>query len=420
MKITGIIAEYNPFHNGHAYQLKCAKEQTGADYLAAVMSGNFVQRGAPALLDKYVRTEMALFGGADLVLELPALWAAASAEYFAVAGVSLLEQLGCIDVLSCGCETPKEGMFSIICGQLGCESSEYRQQLTAFLKKGISYAKARELALLAQLPDMEPVAIREILGNPNNILALEYQKAVQKLHSAMRLHLVHRKGQAYHSVSMEQPMASAAAIRKFLQDAGRFWNVQERAKVMECMPPDAYRLLQQYSDVRPFLYEEDCSQMLHYCLLAHAKGGYGGFADCSADFSNKIRRHLNEYTDFTQFCALLKSKDIAYARIRRVLLHILLNIRGDDYAFWRSRAYVPYAKVLGFRREAGELLAHIKKHSAIPLLMCAADAKKICSKEPERGFFQKQAFADSLYRAMAVQKGGKPLPDEPRRQMVVI
>ena len=138
MQITGIIAEYNPFHNGHAFQLTQARKQTDADFIIIVMSGNFVQRGAPALMDKYTRAKMALMQGADLVVELPALWSCASAEYFAGAAVSLLYQLGCINTLCYGCETPVSDVYAKICDLLADEPPAYRQLLTDNLSCGMA------------------------------------------------------------------------------------------------------------------------------------------------------------------------------------------------------------------------------------------------------------------------------------------
>lgn len=415
MNITGIIAEYNPFHNGHAYHLSRAKEQTGADFLIVIMSGNFVQRGAPALIDKSIRAKMALLEGADLVIELPPLWSSASAQFFAGAGAALLENLGCVNALCYGCETPEHALFSIIANLLTEEPAAYRQALTGFLKEGASYASARQKSLIRLLPEQKPSDVTKILEHPNNILALEYTRAITDMHSSMRLCPIQRKGQDYHSKNVLETFASATAIRNYLakrQDSSLL-------PIKHALPESTYCLLDSCQNTYPFIFPNDLTQMTHYCLIKNEATGFCDFADCTPDLSNKIRRYLQRYIDFESFCTLLKSKDIAYTRISRILLHILLDIRTDDYSFWRSKSYIPYARVLGFRKEASGLLTRLKRHSSIPLLTMASDAKKILSGQ-SMDFFQKHLFADSIYRALVMEKSRQTVPDEYRRQLVKI
>lgn len=421
MKITGIITEYNPFHNGHAYQLTQARKETNADYMIIAMSGNFVQRGAPALLDKFVRAKMALLEGADLVLELPAPWSCASAEYFAEAGIALLSRLGCVDTLCYGCETPSADVYEKILTLLNHETPSYQQLLTDHLKSGQSFARAREYALLELLPHTDADAAAEILKNPNNILALEYQKAIAKLSDVhhrprMQVHPILRQGEGYHSDCVHQAMPSASAIRRFL--AGQ---PADYAHTLEpAMPDTARRLLLDYAGRYPFLYEDDCSQMLHYSLLKNAADGFARYADCSPELSDKIIRNLNGYTGFTDFCTRLKSKDLAYTRISRVLLHILLEVRQDSCVYWRSHSYMPYARMLGFRKQSQALLSHIKKHASIPLLARPADAKKNLSDTDAADFYRKHGFADAVYRALVLGKSGCKLKHEFEQPPIIV
>lgn len=415
MNITGIIAEYNPFHNGHAYHLSCAREKTDADFLIVVMSGNFVQRGEPALLDKSTRAKMALLDGADLVIELPPLWSSASAQYFASAAVSLLAQLGCVHALCYGCESPDSALFSAIAKLISKESDAYRQLLADFLKEGASYASARQKTLVQLLPEHEPDAVGQILDNPNNILALEYTKAASDIHASIHLCPVMRKGAGYHSKNVADKFSSATAIRNYL--AGRADS--SLLPVKHALPDHTYDLLSHYQDSCPFIFSNDLSQMMHYCLLKNKVLGFRHFADCTPDLSHKICRHLNDYTDFDSFCMMLKSKNTAYTRISRVLLHILLDIHREDYAFWRNCSYIPYARILGFRKSASSLLTQLKRQSSIPLFTRASDSKKILS-EQSIDFFQKNLFADSIYRALTMEKGSRFVPDEYRRQLIII
>ncbi|MDE7311723.1 MAG: nucleotidyltransferase family protein [Eubacterium sp.] len=427
MNITGIIAEYNPFHNGHAHQLTRARTETDADYIIIVMSGNFVQRGAPALLDKYTRTKMALLEGADLVIELPALWSSASAEYFAGAGVSLLNRLGCVDTLCYGCETPpgqtaSQNVYEKLLWFFENETPQYKKQLSDALTSGASYAQARQNALLSMLPDCDQAIAMEILKNPNNILALEYQKALAKISSPIRVHPVLRQGEGYHSSHLSGSFASASAIRRFLasRPAAKNGFSWQQAPLKHAMPASALRLLLEYERSYPLLYENDCSHMLHYCLLSHAADGFAGYADCTPDLSNRILKHLGGYTGFSGFCTLLKSKNLAYTRVSRMLTHILLDIRQSDYAYWRSHSYMPYAKVLGFRKDARSLLTHLKKQTSVPLLTRAADARNILTAPDDKAFFQKQVFADAVYEAMALEKSGRNITQRHRQQIVIV
>ena len=415
MNITGVIAEYNPFHNGHAYHLSCAKKKTNADFLIVVMSGNFVQRGTPALLDKSTRAKMALLGGADLVIELPPLWSSASAQYFASAAVSLLAQLGCVHSLCYGCESPDSALFSIIAKIIAKEPDEYRQLLTGFLKEGASYASARQKTLVQLLPEHETDAVTQLLDTPNNILALEYTKAAFDIHASINLCPIMRKGAGYHSKNVTDSFSSATAIRKFLASRAD----SSLLPIKHALPDHTYHLLSHYQDSCPFIFSNNLSQMVHYCLLKNKDSGFRHFADCTPDLSNKICRHLNDYTDFDSFCMMLKSKNTAYTRISRVLLHILLDIHMEDYTFWRSHSYIPYARILGFRKSATNLLTQLKRHSSIPLFTRASASNKILSEQSMK-FFQKHLFADSIYRALTMEKGSPYVPDEYRRQLIII
>ena len=218
MKIAGIIAEYNPFHTGHAYHIQKTRELTGADYIVVVMSGDFVQRGAPALYSKHLRTRMALLGGADLVFELPATHACESAEFFAQSAVGLLDGLGCVDVLSFGSESGDIEPFLKLGAFLATETPEYQNLLKEYLKKGESFPKARSLALQELLSDTD-TDTGTFLQTPNNILGVEYCKALCRRNSPIRPFTVKREGNAYHEESLKEQFPSASAIRALWKSA---------------------------------------------------------------------------------------------------------------------------------------------------------------------------------------------------------
>ena len=238
MKTAGIIAEYNPFHNGHAYHIAETRKRTGADYIIVVMSPDFVQRGEAALLDKWSRTRCALEAGADLVLQLPAWNAVGSAEYFAEGGVSLLSHLGICDLLSFGCETefPELLRKAAAFFSMDTEPEPYREILRQKLKEGMTFPQARAEAFgtlpsgtafseirsgLTQgssVPEPDQISrIRNILDSPNNVLAIEYEKALLRMGSPMKIFPVRRIGSGHNEEAYSGAFSSASSIRSLLR-----------------------------------------------------------------------------------------------------------------------------------------------------------------------------------------------------------
>lgn len=342
MKTISIIAEYNPFHNGHAWQIAEAKRRTSADFALIVMSGDFVQRGEPAVLDKFSRTRMALLGGADLVLELPVRYAAGSAEYFARGACSLLASLNVTDTLCFGCETEDPAAFSALSSLLANEPEAFRRYLRSYLAAGNSYPKARLLALESCFfpdssqsspgydshfasdadplsPPGNPFSFKtstELLSFPNNTLGLEYLIACRRLKASFDFLPVKRQGASYHSSLPQGNFASATAIRK--------------NPALACgYMPDVCRELYEHAVSGQMLHSiDDYSDLLHYALLMQKD--YTAFLDVNADLSDRIRKLLPQYKSFSSFVSLLKTKQVTEARIRRSLLHILLGIRKKE------------------------------------------------------------------------------------------
>ncbi len=415
MKAVGIIAEYNPFHNGHAYQIQKAKELSHADYAVVAMSGNFVQRGAPAILDKFIRTYMALSGGADFVFELPAVWATASAEYFASAGVALFDALGCIDCISFGCETPDLPLLSKIADILSDEPEIYAKRLRSFLKQGLPFPSARKQALAG----IFHADLSGVLGSPNNILALEYLKALIRQKSALCPVLIERKGSGYHETDLNQKYCSATALRNLLLSPSC---CQENFRLSDTLsslaPQEAASCLM--SLPAHFLTENDFSSVLYYKLLCERSRGFSLYADSSQELSNRICRALSNFRSFKNFCEKLKSKDMTYTRISRLLFHILLDIRQKDYENGRKLGYIPYLRLLGFRKEASGFFSEIKKHALRPVITKPAQEISLLS-EPARLMFQKDIFSSDLYYGTREQKdalqnlSGQICPDKASR-----
>ncbi len=369
MKTVGIIAEYNPFHNGHLYQMLEARKQSGADYLVVVMSPDFVQRGEPALLDKWTRARMALDGGADLVLELPVRYATGSAEFFASGAISVLSGLGVVDSLSFGCEMNQSSGLSHTAGTLfeyakflsEDEPEEYSAMLKKNLKNGMSYAQARCLAYLSYTGRDDENAL---LNSPNNILAVEYMKAILRSGAGMSVLPILRIGAGYNDKKIQKALnsdrtgmpsgtmfASATGIRSAL-DAG--------SDIRNLMPPTALKLLMDEISLHRFLVPADLDLPLHLALY-EKRSSLTDYVDVSEDLANRIEHLLPQYLGFDQFTALLKTRQIAYTRVRRALLHILLGLKKDH-------SKISCARVLGFRKDSSALLHEIKKKASIPLI----------------------------------------------------
>lgn len=395
MKTVGIIAEYNPFHNGHAYHIQKAKELTGADFCVVVMSGNFVQRGMPALMDKHLRASCALAGGADLVLELPVCYAVSSAEYFANGAVALLDQLGIIDSLCFGSECGDIGILSQFAEELLSESPSFKKELDHKLRLGYSYPQSRNAALEASAPHL--TAYTNVLSTPNNILGIEYCKAIIALKSRIVPCTVKRAGASYHDNSLESSFCSAQAIRESLrQSAVPDTVIRQVPAYVKELAEDAY--LKSYP-----IFSDDISLLVHYSLLSRNAFGFTDYPDIDRELSDRIRKQLPKYHDFESFCELLKSKNRTYVRISRSLLHILLDIRKEDFARYRKEGPVFYARMLGFRESAAPLLSAIKEKSQIPLLSKLADAEKQLA-PTALSMLEKDIYASHIYQSVVRHK----------------
>ncbi len=411
MRVNGIIAEYNPFHNGHEYHLEESLRRTGADFTIVVMSGNFVQRGAPALLDKHIRAEMALRCGADLVLELPVLYASSSAEYFAAGAAALLDKLGVVTHLCFGSESGDALLLLKIAALLLDESGAYRSALRNFLRCGYSYPNARAEALMQCYPFLE--AHREIFASPNNILGIEYCKALLRRRSAITPETVTRIGSGYHDSRTSSRFCSALAIRQALYAGNALEQLGPH------IPAQILPLLSSSLSGRPPLRPDVFSHILYYKLFIEKEQGYEKYLDVSADLSNRIRNLLGKYTGFEAFCDLLKTKDMTYTRISRCLLHILLDIWNSHMEQGQEMDYAPYARALGFRKSAAPLLRAIKKHASIPLITKLADAENSLSDEALR-LLKQDIRCSELYRGAAAIPSGKTTQSEYSIPLVIL
>ena len=377
-RVIGIVAEFNPFHEGHAYLLREARERFGAAYVVIVMSGDFVQRGEPAILSKYDRTRAAISAGADLVLQLPVMFSTAAAEDFAGAAVAVLERTGICDCLLFGSESADPSLLQKTadflaaeqqCQQVVSENEQIYEQILQFRQllrqrqaEGLSFPKARSMAL------SEVLALpADFL--PNDVLGIEYLKAIQLQKAAMTPCILQR----------DALLKSAHSIRReMLASRDKSGESHERYR-----KPD------------------DFSDMLSYQLLRLQREGipFSDFQDVSAELSQSIARQCREKHSFTERIELLKTKNLTHARISRGLLHILLEIRREDYEKTKKRGFLPCLRVLGVSRAGRELLSKLPE----PLMISPARTLKQYPMLAENPSLQADFFASALWQQFSAQ-----------------
>ena len=423
IKTAGIIAEYNPFHNGHHYQIEEVRRLTGADYVIAAMSGDFVQRGEPAIFDKYTRTHMALCGGADLVVELPALFATSSAEDFAACGVALLSALG-TDMLCFGSESGNLELLQEAAGILTEEPPEWKGLLQGYLKQGENFPAARCHAMetLTGKPEFA-----SLLSSPNNILAVEYLKALRRQNAPMQPVTIQRKGAGYHDTDASGPLASASALRELLRSkpsCGESGSASSAPAVSAAlsaqMPPAVFSALSESGALAAPLFADDLTELLNFRLLAAIRNqeDLSRFADLAPDLAARLTKQALQFAPFSERIARLKSRSYTYTRISRALLHLTLGITGEEIRNAKALGYAPYARILGFKKSAGPLLSHLREKSRIPLITKTADAGNILSPEA-LSVLETDFYASHVYQSLLAARG-RTLRNEYTKSVIVL
>lgn len=356
MKTLGIITEYNPFHKGHAYMIEEAKRKAGADRVVAVMSGSFVQRGEPAIFDKWTRAEAALKNGIDMVLELPVLFAAANAETFARAAVHILEESGIVDVLCFGSESGDLPSLQEAAKLMSNETEEFQHLLKEYLDEGLSYptARAKALETVSQINS-------EILSRPNHILALEYLKALDYYSCSMEPMTIKREGD-YNSPSLTDGYASAAAIRKALAE-------NRSTEAMTQLPENTHDLYNKALSLgtAPVFWEE-LAPALHYKLRTTSAEELREIAEVTEGLENRILHSIDTCYEMKDILDFIKTKRYTRTKIQRILLHILLDIKEKEVSYYLNLPKMPYIRVLGFQKERSDILADLTENAKCPVL----------------------------------------------------
>lgn len=382
MKAVGLVTEYNPFHNGHLYHLNKAMELTGADISVAVMSGDFVQRGEPAVLDKYTRTSMALNSGVNLVVELPVNYAVSSAESFAAGALKVLDYIKA-DSIAFGSESGNIERLSKLAHILCDNEDTLYKEISKYTANGISYAAARQ-KVVEKLTDKDTAAM---LTSSNNILAVEYLKAIIKNNYAIKPYTLQRQGDSYNDTDIRSEYASATALRENLK----------ADNISEYIPVKAGLILSSNTN---YIYPDDITEALFTRLLdIFFASNYDKnvfieivmqYPDVSKEIAGRLYKSAmdmitrtvpqgaeskdNGVFSFGSLCEHIKTKEVPLSRIKRALVRITL---GLDKKHMEKYANEPYIRVLGFDKKGQEYLSYIRKTVEVPLITKTADYKEI-------------------------------------------
>ena len=407
MGIVGLITEYNPFHMGHEYHIKKAKELTGSDQVAVLMSGNFVQRGYPAFMNKYSRADIALRHGADVVFEIPHPFSCLSAEYFAKAAVTLFEKMGCIDYLCFGCETDDIDKLKEIAHFLSDKESdlykEYEICIGKYLKDGLNYPVARQKAISNYFD------FADILNTPNNILAIEYLKALDELRSAIQPVCIKRTGAVYHHDSNNNFLFSSSSIRK------EFSSISEDLFVFDSVYKDEY--LSSYPvDISDF------DSVLGYRLIYEPENSFDKYMGANKNLVNKLNGSADSYTDISSLTMSLKTKETSYTAVSRFLLSIILSIEKDQVQKYLENGIAGYIKLLGIKKDSTDILKKIKNTGSLKII--GQWSEFLCNKaavsETDLEMIENSLKADRLYNNIIRNKYKSFVPDEYKRKLTVM
>ena len=416
MKTALIVAEFNPYHNGHKYIAKKARELTGADFVIALMSGDFVQRGAPAIVNRYTRAAMALSSGIDLVIAFPTRYAACSAEEYAGHALRIADSIGCVDFLFFGSECGDVNRLIEAAQVLAFEPDDYKKCLREYLKQGISFPRARALAL----PQYE-----DLLSKPNNILGIEYIKAILRGNYNIQPKTCMRVGVSHGSTGLSENYASATAIREVLSSQDII--VRSVDKLSACIPGEAYKFLKAEYENNRLVYENDLTFMLASALWeARSAVDLTKYLSVSETFANAAWTSREKCLSFTDYAMMLKNRSLTYTHVCRALLHIALRIEKDSSDFTpasgtvtEKNSYPDFAHILGMRKEAGLLVSRMTEISRIPLIM--RPARELNNLDgASRLLFDEEMHLSNLYNILVSRRSGQNIQNEMSRRLITV
>lgn len=358
MKAVGIVVEYNPFHNGHAFHLEKTKEKSNADVVIACMSGQFLQRGEPALLPKWTRTKMAILAGVDIVIELPYQFAVQKADTFAYGAISLLHAMGCESVCF-GSESGNISDFQRTIQFIDDNKQEYDQKIKYHINKGVNYPTALSSAFL----DLHPTESIVDLSKPNNILGYQYVKAIKDLHIPMKALTISRTNAGYHDQHFtSESIASATSIRKSL-----FSDNSSLEEIQPYVPETTATLLQEYLfQYHQFHQWENYWPYLRFRLLQVTQAELRNIYEVEEGLENRVKRAALESNSFQEFMTTIKTKRYTWTRLQRMCVHILTNTTVSEIKSKMKKS--TYVRLLGMNERGRDYLNKWKAHIPIPMI----------------------------------------------------
>ncbi len=375
MRTTGLVVEYNPFHNGHLYHIQQARKVCNSDCIVCVMSGNFIQRGEPAIINKWARAKAALLNGADLVIELPVVYAMASAEYFSYGAVKILDSLGLVDSICFGSESGSVGELDIIAEVLANEPEKYQQLLKAELAKGLSYPAARQAALGAFLePEYDSEKYNpQTISSANNILGIEYLKALKRIKSDITPFTIKREGNSYNSELLTETFSSATSIRKTISEKGLASFEQTLKSVM---PQSSLNILiDEINNGRGPVFQSNFETIIINEIRRMTVEQLYQYPYLGEGLENRLKSCADSCGTLEELIDCTSTKRYTRTRISRCLFSILNGIYNSDIETFVRDKGPQYIRILGFNSTGRELLKEIKQSAQLPLVTKAADYK---------------------------------------------
>ena len=450
MNVTGLIVEYNPFHNGHTYHLQNSLEKTNADASIAVMSGNFIQRGEPALFDKFSRAKAAVESGVDLVVELPSIYASQSAELFAKGSVSLLNSLGCVDSICFGSEEGNIDALYLIASILCSEPKEFKEKLSSYLSEGMLFPTARNKALFDYINskfeyikpqvdcmnpqidcitsqdfiiennfkdmDLSEERLNSILSSSNNILGIEYIKQLISLKSNIKPFTIGRIRSEYNSEEISGNINSATAVRKKLHEiisnedssSLKINNLIKKIKncddITNSIPESTLNMITSNIEKGFFpMYPEYFFETL-ISIIIRDKKNLESYFDISEGIENKIFKSALVAKNYDDLLNLIKSKRYTMTRIKRCLNNILLGVTKEEMEFAKKIDTIPYVRILAFNSKGREIIREIKKSSEIKIINKFSEIEHFMDDEKFKFLIENDIKCTDIYNTIYYKK----------------
>ncbi len=374
MKVLGIVAEYNPFHNGHLHHLQTSKASLNPDCVVIVMSGNFTQRGEPAIADKWARAEIALLCGADLVIELPCVYAMSSAEYFAFGAIKLLDSLGAVNVLCFGSESGSISDLDNVAEILVDEPNEYKNALKSHMSLGKSFPAARQAALSDYYKSQDyQCDLSSLLRSSNNILGIEYLKALKRLNSAIVPTTFKRVGNQYNSTNLSGELSSATSIRKVIWENS--WQVA-RQLIKNTVPPQTLSVLDREFELGRFPVAPHHFETVLLSKLRSISSEEISYLPYMEDgLENRLKQAADSAGSYEELVNTVCTRRYPFTRIQRILFSLLTGLKKSAFDNFNKNGGPAYIRILGFNETGRTFLSEIRDVSSLPIITKAADFK---------------------------------------------